>query len=61
MSIEQLKAIIENQYRSTCNSFDYDQTSIDNMLAKKLTERNDKDFQDQLNALESFITVGKEE
>jgi hypothetical protein len=39
MTIEQLKRIQENSYRSECLSYDYDQKSIDLMLINKLSKQ----------------------
>lgn len=39
MTIEQLKRIQENSYRSECLNYDYDPHSIDLMLINKLSKQ----------------------
>ena len=39
MTIEQLKRIQENSYRSECLSYDYEPHSIDLMLVNKLSKQ----------------------
>jgi hypothetical protein len=54
MTIEQLERIISNHYRSECLHYDYDPKSIDMMLAKKKTERNEREALEAINELDAY-------